>query len=148
MPVQVSTNYQNEPFILKGDGIVREQETVVQDAGRSGAMVKYTLMVNDPATNKWTSFTDETATDGTQYPRGILLADLTEAEIKAGDVAGVPILVGGGVLFDTEQLTIENTKTLATVINVPANFNTSVRDFLVMVGLIPESTYPQDAYQS
>lgn len=148
MAVQVNSNLTNEPFFLSGTRVSKEAETVVQDAGRSGAMVKYTLMAYDPATGKWNSFTNEAATDGTQFPRGILMADLTEAEIKAGDVVDVPIVVGGGFTFDSSQLTIENSKTLATVINVPANFNTSVEDFLRMVGMYPESTQSQDAFQS
>jgi hypothetical protein len=95
-------------------------------------------MAYNPTTAKWEPFTDETATDGTQYPRGILQRTLTEAQIKAGDVSDVPIAVGEGI-FDSAQLVIENSKTLATIINVPANFNTSVEDFLRLLNLYAES---------
>jgi len=139
MAVQVKTDLSNKPFILTLNPLVKDAEVVVQDAGRSGNMVINTLMAFDPATSKWNSFTNETATDGTQFPRGILLKTLTEAEIKAGDVADVPILVGEAVV-DSAQLVIENSKTLNTVINVPTNFNTAVEEFLRMLNIYMEST--------
>lgn len=139
MAVQVKTDLTNKPFVLNLNPKVKDSEVVVQDAGRSGAMAINTLMVFDPATSKWNSFTDETATDGTQFPRGILMKALTEAEIKAGDVADVPILVGEAVV-DSAQLVIENSKTLDTVINVPANLNTAVEEFLRQLNIYMEST--------
>jgi hypothetical protein len=146
MGVQVRTDFSNLAFVLMGTGKVKVG-TVVQDAGRTGAMVRHTLMARNPATLKWNSFTDETATDGTQFPRGILMADLTEAEIKAGDVADVPILVGGEIT-DKNQITIENSKTLATVINVPTNFNTTVEDYLAMVGIYMQDTDDIDSFEN
>lgn len=139
MAVQRKTDIANKPFILTLMALIKGAETVVQDAGRSGDMVINTLMAKDPATGKWTSFTDETATDGTQFPRGILLRTLTEAEIKAGDVSDVPILVGDAVI-DSAQLVIENSKTLATVINAPAGINVTVEDFLSQISIWMEST--------
>lgn len=136
MSVQTSANITNKPFFLYGMALTKGASTVVQDAGRSGDMELYTLMAYDPATGKWTSFTDETGTDGTQFPRGILLKKLTEAEIKAGDVEDVPVCVGGGpVLVDQDQVVIENSKTLATVINVPTNLNISVEEYLRQLGI-------------
>jgi hypothetical protein len=132
---------------MEGTGRTHDAATVVQDAGRSGAMVKHTLMAQVAASGKWTSFTDETATDGTQYPRGILLADLTEAEIKAGDVANVPILAEG-VVYDLNQLVIENSKTLATVINVPVNFNHRVDAYLALCGITFQDTIDIDGFEN
>lgn len=139
MAVQVKTDLENKPFILAKMGLVKGAETVVQDAGRSAAMAYGTLMVLDPATDKWTSFTDETATDGTQFPGGFLLRALTAAEIVAGDVEDVPILVGDAIV-DSAQIVIENSKTLATVVNVPAGLNKSVEELLRWLGLYPETT--------
>ena len=139
MAVQRKTDLSNKPFILTLMALIKGAEVVVQDAGRSGDMLINTLMVKDPATGKWTSFTDETGTDGTQFPRGILRRELTEAEIKAGDVSDVPILVGDAVV-DSAHLVIENSKTLATVINVPVNINVTVEDFLAQLGIWMEST--------
>lgn len=146
MGVQNRTDFTNVAFVLHGTGRVKVG-TVLQDAGRSGAMVRHTLMQRNPATLKWQSFTDETATDGTQWPRGILMADLTEAEIKAADVLNVPILIGG-VIVDKNALVIENSKTLATVINVPTNINTTVEDFLAMVGIHFQDTDDIDSFEN
>jgi hypothetical protein len=111
-------------------------------------MVRNTVMAYDPATGKWNSFTDETATDGTQFPKGILMADLTEAEIVAGDVVDVPILVGGCCTVDVGLLVIENSKTLATVINVPAGINTTVEDELRKIGIFVESGIAVDRLEN
>ena len=145
MAMEVRTNYTNYPFILFGDPIAKEAETFEQDAGRSGALVKHTLLAYDSANAKWQVYKDETATDGTQFPKGICMADLTEAEIKAGDVLNVPVLVGN-CHFDKNQLVIEASKTLATVINEPANTHTTVEDELIKIGLIPEDTRDIDAF--
>lgn len=149
MSVQVSQNTSNVPFVRQGFPIAleKESETIVQDAGRSGDMVAKTLMVYDPATGKWTSFTDETATDGTQFPRGILLKTIPEADIVAGDVEDVPILVGGAIV-DQNQVVIENSKTLATVINSPAGINVTVEDFLRSLSIFMEDTVDVDGYEN
>lgn len=139
MAVQRSTDLTNKPFILMGPGMSKAQEVVVQDAGRSTAMAIFTLMSYDPATAKWHPFTDETATDGTQFPRGILMKSLTAAEIVAGDVADVPILVGDAIV-DQNQVVIENSKTLATVINAPAGLNITVEENLRTIGIFCQDT--------
>lgn len=148
MSVQTRQDNVNFPFIRAGTTYTKESQTVVQDAGRSGAMAKNTVMAYDPATSKWNSFTDETATDGTQFPRGILLATLSEAEIKAGDVVNVPILVGGCCTVDLDLLVIENSKTLATVINVPAGLNTTVELELRKLGIFVEAGIAVDRLEN
>ena len=118
--------------------LVKDAETVAQDAGRVGDMVVNTLMAYNPSTKVWVAFVDETGTNGTQFPRGILMRTLTEAEIKAGDVADVPILVGEAIV-DLAQLVIENSKTLDTVINSPAGINIRVEDYLRLLNIYMES---------
>jgi hypothetical protein len=148
MSVQVSANITNRPFILNGEGVSKDTETVLQDAVRSGAMVRYTLMSYNPTSKKWVPFTDETATDGTQIPTGILLASLTEAEIQAGDVVDVPILVGRMLTVDRDQLVIENSKTLDTIVNVPTNLNKSVEELLRWTGIFMGYTIPVEDFEN
>jgi hypothetical protein len=149
MAVQTSLEVTNVAFILHGQPLRKDNETVSQDAGRGSAdMVAYTIMSYNPTSQEWVPFTDETASDGTQYPRGILMQTLDAADIVAGDVVDVPILVGGTVICDVEQITIENSKTLDTIINVPAGFNTSVRDFLQMNGIFFEDTVDIDEFEN
>ena len=137
MGVQTRLDNTRYPFTLSDDALVSENETVLTDAGRSGDMARFTLMSKVSASGKWVPFTSGTATDGSQFPRGILLATLSEAEIKAGDVVNVPILRRS--IFDQNQLVIE-TGSLTTTINEPANTNTRVVDWLISCGLVPEDT--------
>lgn len=142
MAVQQETNQTNKPFVLNGLPVTRDNETVSQDAGRGAAnMVFGTLMAYNPTTAEWEPLTDETATDGTAHPRGILMQLLLAADIVAGDIDGVSIMVGGDACFvDRDQIVIENSKTFATIVNVPTNLNASVESLLRLTGIFPEST--------
>jgi hypothetical protein len=141
MAVQTQRDNVNKPLIQSGSGLIKTGQTVSQDAGRvTGNMLVGTVMVYDPATAEWNSFTDETAIDGTAHPRGILMRELVEADIVAADVEDVPILVGGGVTIDVDQIVVENSKTLTTVVNVPTNLNASVEDLLRQTGIFTETT--------
>lgn len=147
MAVQGRANITNVAFIRMGSGLTKEAETVLQDAGRSGNMVYGTLMSRVGSSGKWVPFTDETATDGSQIPKGVLLKTLTEAEIQAADVANVPILVRGEII-DQNQLTIENSKTLATIVNVPTNLNSSVEEIMRWTGIFVEDTIDVDSFEN
>ena len=57
------------------------------------------------------------------------------ADLVAGDVTDAQIYKK--CTFDREQLVIENSKTLATVIGT---LNLTVEAWLISIGLIPEST--------
>jgi len=147
MGVESRQDVTNVAFFLDGSEKYKDNETIAQDAGRSGDMLAKTVMARDPSTKKWVPFTDETAADGTQFPRGILKKDIAEADIQAGDVTGVPITIIG-VIVDVQQLVIENSKTLDTVINSPAGINLTVEDKLREVGLVVESTIDIDEFEN
>lgn len=149
MPVQAQSNITTVPFLRDGVAYEKSNEVLAQDAGRSGDMVVNTLMAQNPSTLKWEPFSDETATDGTQWPRGILRSTYSEAAIKAGDISDVPIWIGGkGLVIDDGQLVIESSKTLATVINVPAGTNKTVETVLREIGIFVQVTQDIDAYQN
>ena len=131
-----STNY---VFWMGESAKIHFEQTVTQDAQRSGDMVWGTVMAYDPAEQEWVPWTDETATDGTQWPAGILLDTLAEADIQEGDVENVEILIGDQVL-PIEQLTFENTLTKDTIINVPAGINKPAWRVLHELGLWLEET--------
>jgi hypothetical protein len=134
MAVQDSLNIANLPFVLSGSSYSKGAETVAQDAARTEDMEWGTVMSYDPTNAKWVPFTDETADDGTQFPRGILLRALAAADIVAGDVTSVPIMIKADVV-DKNQLVIENSKTLATVIDSPAGIALTVEDALRVAGI-------------
>jgi len=141
MPVQSERDSSNVPFILSGISFVSEAETLLQDAGRATPLVYGTLMAKVAASQKWVPFIDETETDGAAIPQGIYLgADITAAELVAGDVVDRPILEGGSLTIDVQQLVIENSKLLTTVITVGTTDLRTVRDHLMAKGIFTETT--------
>ena len=136
MSVQNRTDNQIPVFELAGDPKRDDSATLAQDGARSEPLAKNTLLVLDPATDKWEPFTDETAVDGTELPRGILASDdVPAADLVAGDVENV-VVTRADLIFNENQLIIENSKTLATVIT---SATCSVRSWLIGLGLISES---------
>jgi hypothetical protein len=148
MAVQASSDLTNKPFVLHGDPGTESGYPLKQDAGRSGALAQYTALSFDSANLKWVPFTDETATDGTQIPTGISFSSATEAEIKAGDVSNFYVYHMGPFRFDQAQLTIENSKTLDTVVTVPTNQKLTVRQLLMRVGMVAVAVDAIDAVEN
>lgn len=146
MSVQASANINTRPFVLVELPIaLRLDDAIIfQDAGRATPLTSKTLMAKIAATGKWVPFTDETAVDGTAIPAGVYdpegaLGDIAAADIVAGDVVDVPILIFGA-RFDKDQLVIENSKTLATVIGAATVQAKTVEDVLREKSLIAEDT--------
>lgn len=141
MSVQNFLNNDVRTFILAGMALVRDDQILLQDAGRGAVpLATFTLMAKVAATGKWVPFTDETAVDGTALPQGIFFGDpITGADIVAGDVADVSILEGEA-LFDVTRLIIENSKLLTTVIAAATVNARTVADQLAYRGLYAEDT--------
>ncbi len=146
MSVQGRSDLTNNPFILTGMSLVKNNETLLQDAGRSTPLAPFTVMAKILASGKWVPFTDETVVEtGAAVPQGIFLGDaVTAADLVAGDVVGQTILVGGALTYDDAQLVIENSKTLATIVKattaVDNVFVKTVGDLLEDKGMFAEST--------
>lgn len=140
MSVQVGLNVSNTPFVLSGHALSVSDGVIAQDAARSAVLAKYTLLSKVAASQKWVPFISETATNGTAIPQGIYLGDdLTAASIAAGDITDVSILVGDAIV-DINQLVIEASKTLNTVITVGINDLRTVKDHLAARGIFVEDT--------
>lgn len=149
MAVQSQSNITTVPFLRDGVAYSKSNETLSQDTERSSPLAPYTLMAQNPSTLKWEVFIDNTATDGTQWPRGIIQMEIASADLVAGDVTDVPIWVGGkGLVIDDGQLIIEGSKTLDTIINVPAGTNKTVETVLREIGIFVQVTQDVDAYQN
>jgi len=145
MAVQNRLDIDTRPMILEELPSCKrlDRAVIAQDAGRADPLLSRTLMAKIAATGKWVSYTDETATDGTAFPAGIYdpersLGDIAAADIVAGDVNDVPIIIFGA-LFDDEKLIIENSKTLDTVIGAGTVQAQTVADALIKRSLIPQS---------
>jgi hypothetical protein len=149
MPVQNRQDYENVAFIRSGISLIKDNETLLQDAGRSVPLAYGTVMAKVAATQKWVPFTDETAVNGTAIPQGIYTGqEVAAADLVAGDVVGAAILVGAACTVDVEQLTIENSKTLGTVITVGTTSLLTVRDYLAARGIFVESTVDVDEFEN
>ncbi len=140
-PVQVQTDNLITDLIRGGTAALKQGQTLLTDAGRSGDLVHNTLMAKRSADAKWIPFTNEASTDGTAIPQGVYVGpDIAEALIKAGDVEDLQILVGSNVAIDQNLLTIENAKTLATIITVGTTDKRSVEDHLAEIGIFMQDT--------
>jgi len=145
MGVQNSKDINTRPFILESYHATRQDDAVLlQDGGRSGDILSKTLMAKIAATGKWVPFTDIAAVDGAGIPAGIYdpegtLGDISEADIQAGDVVDLPILFFGAA-FDKDQLVIENSLLLTTVLEAGAISAQTVEDALRKLSLIATDT--------
>lgn len=145
MEVQVRTDLDTRPFILESLPSCKrlDKAVILTDGGRSTPLLSRTLMAKISATEKWVPYTDPAATDGTAKPAGIYdpeghLGDISAADIVAGDVVDVPIIIFGA-LFDDSKLVIENSLTLDTVISTGTIEEQTVADALRKISLIPQS---------
>lgn len=148
MGVQGRTDFTNFPFVLSGETVIKDNETLLQDAARVTPLVAKTVMAQVAASGKWVPLTDVAALDGTNTARGILLGDdITAAALVAGDVVGVPMLVYGPCTLDSSQVVLENALTAASVCsddpagadNGPVNVR-RIEDDLRRIGINLEAT--------
>ncbi len=150
MAVQSRSNISNVEFLRGGWFISRDTQTLLKDATRSGDIVSGTVMCRIAASGKWETFTGSTATTGVAVPKGIYVGpDITEAAIQAADVTGLSIVVGGGAgLYDQDDITIENSKTLDTVVTVGTTDLATVEEWLRRIGLFATSGVAIDGYEN
>jgi hypothetical protein len=113
MALQASQVNRTYPFILGGTALVKENETLLQDASRTVILDQYTVMAQVAASRKWVPWTTVTATDGSAVPAGILMNDggISAAALAADDVTGAVILVGTNVEVDAGQLVFDKGST-------------------------------------
>ena len=150
MVVQARIDIDTTPFVLSGLTLAKDNETILQDAGRTEPLVTRTLMAQVAATKKWVPFTDETATDGTAIAKGVFMGDdIAAADLVAGDVTGVLVLVGGGAAtIAADKPVIEASKTLDTVVGSGTLDEHRVEDDLNRIGLYAESTVDISNYEN
>lgn len=86
MAVQTRTDITNRSYFLGRKCFNVRGLTVEQDADRDGDIEKFTVMAWNATRDKLIPLTDNTATDGTQIPCGLMGHTVEEADIIAGDV--------------------------------------------------------------
>lgn len=141
-PVQHRTDLDTRDFILSAERALYIQGTYLEDGARSIDLEPNTLLAKRATSQKWRAFVNEAATNGEAIPAGIYTGPpILAADIVAGDVENLPILIAGfPVELDEEMLIIENAKTLETVIGTGTIWVRIVRDYLRNLGLIPRLT--------
>jgi hypothetical protein len=122
------------PILRFGESLIRDNETLLTDGGRSGDLVKYTVLSRNPTSRKLVPLTDIAATDGTEIPVGLSAQSATEAEIQAGDVTGFQLYVKVERI-DEASIVLENSLTLDSVI---ASRDQTIRDLLHLIDIYPE----------
>lgn len=140
MSVQNSINNTVIAFILWGVGLLRNDAVIFTDAGRATPLVFGTVMAKIAATGKWVPLTNLAAVDGSALAQGVYVgADIAAADIVAGDVVDVNILVGEAAV-DVTQLVLENSLTLDDVMEAGTVNERMVRDQLAYRSIFAEDT--------
>ena len=118
MAVQTRVNNDTTPFILGGQSLVKKG-TIAQDVARATVLKKYTVLAQIASTGKYTPYVSASQTTGASVPSAIYLGDdIAAADLVAGDVEDLDILVGGGCLVDKNQVVFDGgTLSNATVVN-------------------------------
>jgi hypothetical protein len=134
MSVELWSTANTVPFLRGGSPLVR-YETIIQIGLHVGDLVAGTVLGRIGSSRKWQPVTPGN-TDGTQFPNGVLLRTISEAQIQAGDVDDVPIMTGGqAVVLAASGLTIEAPATLDTVVANPTNLNMTIRDLMAWANM-------------
>lgn len=121
MAVQARQDNSTRPLILSDESDVRN-ETIIQNAQRTTDLLHGTVMAQIAASGLWTPFIAVAGVDGSGVPRGIYLGDdIIAADLVAGNVTDVPILVGNArvaeelVVWDDDTLSADTVVAPATV---------------------------------
>lgn len=148
MAVQQQTDISNHPSILDGVPFTK-LVTLAQDGSRSTALAALTIMAYDPTNANWVPWTNAAATDGTQYPCGIVLQGATAAAMVAGDIDDVPMIIGGkGLVMNESLLTFENSLTKNTIVTVPTNFKRAAWQCLALLGIYFVTSVEGSSYEA
>jgi hypothetical protein len=100
-------------LILSGSGIVKGNQTVAKISNRAEDMVKGTIMHFEATSKTWMPYTD-----AAQVPTGILCGTVSAGALKAGNVEGISILVGGNsVVVDRALVILEGDAALENVVS-------------------------------
>lgn len=151
MAVQSRLDIDITPFFLSGSRIYKDDEVIVQDAGRIDPLLKNTVMAQVASNKKWTPLVSVSETTGASIAKGIYVGDdIPAATIAAGDVTSIPIVIGGDmVTFDKEKLVFDgDTLSLDDEIGIGTVSAHRVEDDLNRIGLFAEETVNISGYEN
>lgn len=150
MAVQSRLNQTNYNIVLSGGTLVKDNETMLQDAGRATDLVRGTVMAQIAATGKWVPLTSVILTTGASIARGVYMGDdVLAATLVAGDATGRLIIVGGAAAtLASAEITLENSLTPATVVAAATVSEHTIADDLAAIGLFLEDTIDIDMFEN
>ena len=143
MAVQTRVNNDTTPFILGGQSLIKKG-VIAQNVARATVLKKYTVLAQVASTGKYTPYVSGTTTTGASVPSAIYLGDdIAAADLVAGDVGDLDILVGGGCLVDKNQVVFDDgTLTNASVVIAIANafWTMTAEKCLSLFGIFQQDT--------
>lgn len=149
MSLQARLNVDLTPLVRGGQSAVERDAIYSTDGGRTTPLLFGTVLGKIVATGKYTAFIDETAVNGTAIPAGIYIGpSIPAADIVAGDVENIPLLVGNGVYLDFSKLVIENSKLLTTIIDTGTVNARTVEDQLRWLGIFGVETVDITSFEN
>jgi hypothetical protein len=149
MALQTRLDVDLTPLVRGGQSAVEQNAILLTDAGRATPLVFGTLLAKVAASGKYVPFINEAAVDGTALPSGIYIGpDIAAADIVAGDILDIPVLVGNGVYVDENKITIENSKLMTTVIGAASPDVRTVKDQLRWGGIFTVDTVDISSFEN
>lgn len=140
MSVETTTNIEQRSFLLEGTHKTKTDATLTTDAGRTTDVAPWTLFGFNPATGKYVPWASDLAT-GAQTNLAIYQGDaIASADIVAGDVTDLAVVIGGERSFAEDLLVFDNgTDTLDTAVGT-GTAQTTARKMLADLGLFAKKT--------
>ena len=143
MAVQTRLNNDTTPFILGGQSLIKKG-VIAQNGARKTVLKKYTVLAQVASTGKYTPYVSGTTATGASVPSAIYLGDdIAAADLVAGDVGDLDILVGGGCLVDKNQVvydggTLSNSSVVIAIAN--AFWTMTAEKCLGLFGIFQQDT--------
>jgi len=151
MALQAKLDNTTVPFVRTGLAATDQTGTLLQDGGRSeGAILQFTVMAFNPTSKKYVPFSNAGDTNGENVPAGIFLGDdVAQQATIDGDVVDFMVLISDAY-FDESQLVFDaaGAITLDTVVTVATNNIKTVRQLLLEIGLIAQSTIDTSGFEN
>lgn len=115
-------------------------------SGGSGTDISGTSFLNGLTTVGTVVQGSVTGVEG--VPAGVIVRALTAAQIAADDVVDVPVInFGRGLILDQDQITLENSLTLADIVYANGK-KKSIRDCMNELGITFKDTLSVDEYEN
>lgn len=151
MSLQAKIDNTTVPFVRTGLAATDQTGILLQDGSRSdGAILQFTVMAFNPTSKKYVPYIAAGNTSGENVPAGIYLGDdVAQQATIDGDVVDFMVLIADAY-FDENQIVFDaaGSITFDTVVTVATNNIKTVRQLLLELGLIAQSTIDTSSFEN